>query len=116
MSPLYRIFCGFLRVTYPDSRSNLGQYLSAYPVLKIFCHAKQKLNRLLLLKTTTRKAAQRELPKLLSLLEQLKTSPLRGLANTFTSWLEPIVGMWRFSKKRSGAPVASLKASILRWK
>ena len=28
----------------------------------------------------------------------LKLSPLRGLAKTLTSWLEAIVGMWRFSK------------------
>jgi len=38
------------------------------------------------------------LPKLLTLLEQLAQSPARALAATLTSWLEPIVGMWRFSK------------------
>ena len=31
-------------------------------------------------------------------LEQLRDSPLRALARTLTSWLEPIVAMWRFSK------------------
>ena len=81
-----------------DQRINLGQYLTEYPVLEVLYHAKQRLNRLLLLKTTTKKKAKRELPKLLRLLEQLKESPLRGLANTLTSWLEGIIGMWRFSK------------------
>ena len=40
----------------------------------------------------------RQLPKLLKLLDQLRASPLHGAAKTLTSWLEPIVGMWRFSK------------------
>ena len=81
-----------------DQRSNLGRYLSEYPVLKAMYHTKQKLNRLLLRRTMNQKTARRQLPKLLKLLEQLKASPLRGLAKTLTSWLEPIVGMWRFSK------------------
>jgi transposase len=45
-----------------------------------------------------KKTARRQLPKLMKLLEQLKASPLRSLANTLISWLEAIVGMWRFSK------------------
>ena len=81
-----------------DQRTNLMQYLSEYPVLKAMYHAKQKLNRLLLRKTMNQKTARRQLPKLLKLLEQLKASPLHSLAKTLTSWLEAIVGMWRFSK------------------
>lgn len=81
-----------------EQHPNLMQYLSDFPVLKAMYHAKQKLNRLLLRKTMTRKTAKRHLPKLLKLLKQLKASPLHGLANTLTSWLEAIVGMWRFSK------------------
>ncbi len=81
-----------------DQRRNLGQYLSDYPVLKAMYHAKQRLNRLLLRKTMNQRTAKRQLPKLLRLLAQLETSPLRGLAKTLTSWLEAIVGMWRFSK------------------
>jgi transposase len=30
--------------------------------------------------------------------EIIKVSPAKALAATLTSWLEPIVGMWRFSK------------------
>ena len=38
------------------------------------------------------------LPQLLELVDQLQASPLRALAKTLQSWLEPIVGMWRFTK------------------
>lgn len=38
------------------------------------------------------------LPQLLGLADQLQASPLRALAKTLQSWLEPIVGMWRFTK------------------
>jgi transposase len=63
-----------------DQRTNLMQYRSEYPVLKAMYHAKQRSNRLLLHRTMTQKAARRQLPKLLKLLEQLKASPLHGLA------------------------------------
>jgi transposase len=81
-----------------EQRDNLGLYLDDFPVLKVMYAAKQQLNQLLLLKTLTRKRAKRSLPKLLALIEQLSASPLHSLANTLTSWLEPIVAMWRFSK------------------
>ena len=81
-----------------EQRDNLGLYLDDFPVLKVMYEAKQQLNQLLLLKTLTRKRAKRSLPKLLALIEQLSASPLHSLANTLTSWLEPIVAMWRFSK------------------
>jgi transposase len=79
-------------------RANLGRYLSDYPVLKAIYRVKQRLNRLLLKRGMTRRTAERQLPKLMRLLRQMKASPLHGLANTLTSWLEAIVGMWRFSK------------------
>ena len=73
-------------------------YLSDYPVLQALYVAKQKLVRLMLLKTLTARRARAKLPQLFKLLEQLRESPLRVLAKTLTSWLEPIVAMWRFSK------------------
>ncbi|QIB66270.1 ISL3 family transposase [Kineobactrum salinum] len=82
----------------PEQRDNLGTYLNAFPVLNALYEAKQRLNRLLLLKTLTRKRAERALPKLLRLIKQLHASPLHRLANTLTSWLEPVTAMWRFSK------------------
>lgn len=77
---------------------NLASYLEEYPVLDALYQVKQRLIRLLLRKTLNRKMAKRALPKLVRLIEQLKLSPLHGLAKTLTSWLEPIVAMWRFSK------------------
>lgn len=82
----------------PEQRENLGKYLAEFPVLNALYEAKQRLNRLLLLKTLTRKRAKKALPKLLTLIDQLHASPLHALAKTLTSWLEPIAAMWRFSK------------------
>ena len=59
---------------------------------------KQKLMGSILLKTLTARRTRKQLPYYFELLEQLKNSPLRTLANTLTSWMEPIVAMWRFSK------------------
>src|SRR3546814_4503855 len=42
--------------------------------------------------------AKKLLPRFLALLQQFAHSPAKALAATLTSWLEPIVGMWRFSK------------------
>ena len=68
------------------------------PGLKALYRAKQKLIKYVLLKTLTAKRMKRKLPGFLKLIEQLKESPLRALAKTLQSWLEPIVAMWRFSK------------------
>ncbi|WP_237174136.1 ISL3 family transposase [Paracandidimonas lactea] len=76
----------------------LHQYLEQYPVLQSLYFAKQQLNGLLVMKTVKAKRARQMLPILLSLIEQLAASPARALAATLTSWLEPIVRMWRFSK------------------
>ena len=81
-----------------EQRQKLSRYLSDFPVLAALYDAKQRLNRLLLLKTLNVRAAKRQLPVFLDLLEQLSASPLKRLARTLTSWLEPIVAMWRFSK------------------
>ena len=81
-----------------EQHRNLMNYLADYPVLQALYVAKQKLNRFMLLKTLTARRAKSKLPKYLELLEQLRDSPLRALAKTLTSWMEPIVAMWRFSK------------------
>jgi len=39
-----------------------------------------------------------QLPLYFKLLEQLWDTPLRALAKTLASWMEPIVAIWRFSK------------------
>jgi len=81
-----------------DQKQRLDLYLEQFPVLKSLYFAKQQLNGFLLLKTLKAKRAKEMLPKFLTLIDQLAQSPARALAATLTSWLEPIVGMWRFSK------------------
>ena len=73
-------------------------YLADYPVLQALYVAKQRLVRFMLLKTLSGRRARKKLPQYLELLEQLRESPLRALAKTLTSWMEPIIAMWRFSK------------------
>ncbi len=78
--------------------AKLMQYLADYPVLQQIYVAKQKLMRLMLLRTLTARRTRAKIPQLFELLDQLRESLLRALAKTLTSWLEPIVAMWRFSK------------------
>ena len=77
---------------------NLMDYLAQFPVLKTLYKIKQKLIRFMLLKTLTVRRMKAKLPRYLELVEQLQDSPLRALAKTLTSWMEPIMAMWRFSK------------------
>ena len=81
-----------------EQRGRLNDYLSQYPVLDAIYDAKQHLASYLLLKTLNAKRAQRKLNGFLQLIEQLRASPLQKLAETLTSWLQPVLAMWRFSK------------------
>ena len=81
-----------------SQRENLSRYLEDYPVLRAMYEAKQRLNRYLLLKALNPSAASQQLPGFLELIDQLKASPLRSLAMTLSSWLEPIIAMWRFTR------------------
>jgi len=82
----------------PDKHANLQRYLSEHPGLQALYEARQKLNRLLLLRNLRKQRAQQKLPILIKLIEQLRQTPLRRLAKTLTAWLEPIVMMWRTNK------------------
>ncbi|MCL6417260.1 ISL3 family transposase [Aestuariirhabdus sp. Z084] len=81
-----------------EQHANLMTYLAQYPVLQTLYVIKQRLVRFMLLRTLTARRARKKLPKYLALLSQLKESPLRVLAKTLESWMEPIIAMWRFSK------------------
>ena len=81
-----------------EQHRNLMHYLADYPVLKKLYLVKQRLVRFVLLKTLTRRRAGAKLPAFTKLIAQLEASPLQALARTLTSWLAPIVAMWRFSK------------------
>jgi len=59
---------------------------------------KQKLMKFILLKTLTARRTRQQLSNYLEWLEQLNNSPLWTLTNTLTSWMEPVITMWRFSK------------------
>jgi len=76
----------------------LHRYLAQWPVLRALYFAKQQLNGFLTLKTVKAKRVAKLLPKFLALIRQFEQSPARALAATLTSWLEPIVRMWRFTK------------------
>ena len=82
----------------PDKHVNLQRYLAKHPGLLALYEARQKLNRLLLLKNQRKQQAQKKLTILLQLIEQMRETPLRRLAKTLTSWLEPIAMMWRSNK------------------
>ncbi|WP_417252097.1 ISL3 family transposase [Castellaniella sp.] len=79
-------------------KERLHQYLAQLPVLQALYFAKQQLNGFLVMKSLKAKRAKQLLPKFLALIRQFEQSPAKGLAATLTSWLEPIVRMWRFSK------------------
>ena len=81
----------------PEQHDNVQRYLSDYPALAALYEAKQRLNRLLLLKNLKKVRARQKLSELMTLIEQLRHSPLRRLAKTLTSWLGPITMMWRVS-------------------
>jgi len=82
----------------PDKHVNLQRYLAEHPGLHALYEARQKLNRLLLLKNQRKQQVQHKLTILLKLIAQMRETPLRRLAKTLTSWLEPIVMMWRSNK------------------
>lgn len=82
----------------PDKHVNLQRYLAKHPGLLALYEARQKLNRLLLLKNQRKQQAQQKLTILLQLIEQMRETPLRRLAKTLTSWLEPIAMKWRSNK------------------
>lgn len=67
----------------------------------------------LLVKTVNAKKARRLLPKLMRLLEQFAQSPAKTLAATLKSWIEPIVGMWRFSKSNGITEGFHIKMEML---
>jgi transposase len=79
-------------------QARLAQYLQAYPVLRALYEAKQRLAQFLSIKKIRAPHARRLLPQFLALIGQFTHSPARALAATLTSWLEPIVRMWRFSR------------------
>lgn len=63
-----------------EKHKTLMSYLDDYPVLKTLYEVKQKLTGLLLHKSVNESYMSQLLPNFLELLEQMKSSPLKGLA------------------------------------
>ena len=85
----------------PDQWARLLEYLKAHPAMEAVYDFWQKLNRLLRLKQRTARHCRRLIPVFLSAIRQLRSSnfpPLRQLGDTFESWQEEIVRMWRFTR------------------
>lgn len=77
------------------------QLFDHYPALEAIYHFQCQLHELLMHKTCKTKKAKKLLPKLLTMIQQLKKSPFKhfkSLGKTFYSWRAEIARMWRFSK------------------
>lgn len=72
------------------------QLFDHYPALEAIYHFQCQLHALLMHKTCNAKRAKKLLPKLLTMIQQLKKSPfkhLKSLGRTFYSWREEIASM-----------------------
>ena len=88
----------------PEQRPKLLEYLKAHPAFGDLYFFKQRLCRLLRIKERTQRQCRRLIPYFLRAIERLKAiglKPLVQLAETFDSWKEEIVRMWRFTKNNA---------------
>jgi transposase len=92
--------------THPENlfapqKETLKRLFDHHPALKPIYDQMQKTNHLMRTKNVTARQARQQIPRLLELIETLKTSgfqPIVTLAKTLATWDEAIVCMWRFSK------------------
>ena len=85
----------------PEQRARLAQLFTAQPVLVGIYELKEKLCRLLALKTQSKPSCRRHIQELLRLIGTLRHSglePACTLAKTLSGWTEEIVRMWRFTR------------------
>jgi transposase len=76
-------------------------YLKQQPVIESIYHFKQKLYRMLMKKTMTKRMCKRIIPIFLNVIKSLKQSPfkkLNTLGKTLHQWRDEVVRMWRFTK------------------
>lgn len=81
-----------------EQKPRLQRYLSQFTVLQEAYNIKNRLIRVLLAKNVRKKHAVKLARYFLSLLKRMQGTPMAPLATTLKSWLEEIVGMWRFSR------------------
>lgn len=85
----------------PDQVVRLDAYLDANPAFKAVYRFKQRLIRLLRIKTINQRQVRRLAPRFLGALQELRDSkfiPMATLGQTLWSWREEIARMWRFTK------------------
>lgn len=87
-----------------EQRAKLEVYFVEFPHLKIIWQFKQRLHDLMRFKHLSKDTAWLKVHDLLSMIRQLKASPieaLRTLGETLSSWRNEIGRMWRFRKTNS---------------
>ena len=85
----------------PEEVEKLGRYLKARPALKALYDEMQALRVLLNLKHQTARQCRRLSRRLFGFIERFLESgfeSMKTLAETLSSWIEPIARMWRFTK------------------
>ena len=86
---------------FPGQKATLQRLFADHPALKPIYEQMHQTNQLMRTKNINARQARKLIPKLLELIDTLKTSgfqPIVSLAKTLASWDEAIVSMWRFSK------------------
>jgi transposase len=85
----------------PGQRQRLVRLFAEQPVLEGIYALKEKLCRLLSLKTQTKASCRQHIQELLGLITTLNASglePACTLGHTLARWTEEIVRMWRFTR------------------
>jgi transposase len=82
-------------------RQRLAQLFVQHPQLRPVYEMKEKLGRLLGLKTLSKQACREHIPELLRVIQTLSESGLQAaltLAKALSDWRQEIVRMWRFTR------------------
>jgi transposase len=88
----------------PEQKKRLEDLLRHRPALAPIYEMKERLSRLLCLKTQPPASCRRHIRHLLELIETLRESRLEAaltLAKTLSDWTEEIVRMWRFTRNNA---------------
>jgi transposase len=103
-----RSWLGLLRRRFerldPEQKERLRSLLARHPALAPIYEMKERLCRLLCLKTQNPSNCRVHIRELLALIDTLRESGLEAaltLAKTLSDWTEEIVRMWRFTRNNS---------------
>lgn len=85
----------------PKKKIKRDAFLAENPAIAAIYQFQQEIHALLLRKAMNKDWCRKKIPKLLSMITQLKNSPFKAMAalgRTFYQWKEEIARMWRFRK------------------